>query len=388
MWQDERRGARQSRESRGQSHGRSWLLVIAAAVGCGRAPLPSTRTDARIVDVRGAAEVDLEADAGGVTGGDLAADAAWDVPATASSDVGFDTPSTCSLDGTCDGAVDCRQYPSGTVCGPPSCQGDILTTAGLCDGAGACVAEVRLSCAPFLCDSRTGTCFSSCTSDAQCSGGRPCTRGSCASYGGTPCSENAECESGFCSYGACCDRACNGPCETCGHAGSTGTCTPVAAGALDPHGICPSETASSCGGTGLCDGKGACLLYPKATVCAPASCSDGVLTPVSLCDGAGMCTTGPKLSCAPLGCAASGDTCSRGCPGGDAICTLGYYCTGDEQCVAKKTDGACVGDHECLSNHCANQVCCDSACDGPCVSCNQQGSVGQCRPSSNCTTQE
>jgi hypothetical protein len=89
----------------------------------------------------------------------------------------------------------------------------------------------------------------------------------------------------------------------------------------------------------------------------------------------------PALSCAPFACANSGNSCNRGCPGGDSICEVGSYCTGNEECVHKKTPGnACAGDHECLSGQCANEVCCDSVCSGPCENCNQVGAIGQCKP--------
>jgi len=207
--------------------------------------------------------------------------------------------------------------------------------------------------------------------------------GSCFLYSPVmPCSVNAECASGFCASGVCCDSACEGPCVSCNLVRSVGTCTPVAAGFPDPSGICRNDMASTCGQTGLCDGAGSCDTYPQGTVCAPSSCSDGFGTPVSVCDGKGTCTSGAKSSCGPFGCAPNGSTCSRGCPGGDAICTSGnYYCTGDEQCAAKQTIGEpCASNHECLSGVCANGVCCDGACEGPCQSCNQPGSEGRCMP--------
>jgi hypothetical protein len=114
------------------------------------------------------------------------------------------------------------------------------------------------------------------------------------------------------------------------------------------------------------------------------SCSDGFATPASVCDGKGVCTSGPKLSCGPFGCAPNGAICSKGCPSGDSICVAGAYCTGDEQCAPKKTDGEpCGSNHECLSGICADGACCDSACAGPCASCNQAGSEGLCTPLPN-----
>jgi hypothetical protein len=38
---------------------------------------------------------------------------------------------------------------------------------------------------------------------------------------------------------------------------------------------------------------------------------------------------------------------------------------------------------ECASGFCANGVCCDSACDGACESCNQPRTTGQCTPLPN-----
>jgi hypothetical protein len=88
------------------------------------------------------------------------------------------------------------------------------------------------------------------------------------------------------------------------------------------------------------------------------------------------------LSCAPYVCGAGG-ACDSGC-NRDSICMSGSYCTGGGQCRPKKTPGnACAGDHECVSGHCANQVCCESACIGPCESCNRVSSMGQCTPLSN-----
>src|SRR5262249_20961914 len=33
--------------------------------------------------------------------------------------------------------------------------------------------------------------------------------------GGEPCTDGAQCGSGFCADGVCCDRACGGPCDVC-----------------------------------------------------------------------------------------------------------------------------------------------------------------------------
>jgi hypothetical protein len=67
---------------------------------------------------------------------------------------------------------------------------------------------------------------------------------------GAACGEAAECLSGACVDGLCCEGACDGLCESCALPGLEGTCAPHAPG-LDPD--------LECGG-GVCDGAGACAL--------------------------------------------------------------------------------------------------------------------------------
>lgn len=40
--------------------------------------------------------------------------------------------------------------------------------------------------------------------------------------------------------------------------------------------------------------------------------------------------------------------------------------------------GACSSGGDCISGHCVDGVCCDTACDGACVGCNLPGMVGTC----------
>ena len=99
----------------------------------------------------------------------------------------------------------------------------------------------------------------------------------------TGCANDAECKTGFCTDGVCCDRRCDGTCEACTAAkktsGEDGVC-----GAVPP-------------------GVGTCIL---------------------------------------------------------------------------KLGEACKGGNECGTGFCAQGVCCDSTCDGQCLSCNLQGKVGRC----------
>ncbi len=48
-------------------------------------------------------------------------------------------------------------------------------------------------------------------------------------------------------------------------------------------------------------------------------------------------------------------------------------------CVAQKATGStCGGDNECLSTHCADGYCCDTACGGSCEACALTNSEGTC----------
>ena len=50
-------------------------------------------------------------------------------------------------------------------------------------------------------------------------------------------------------------------------------------------------------------------------------------------------------------------------------------------CVDQLADGQdCTDDFQCLHTHCADGVCCDTACAGNCDKCDVSGSVGTCTP--------
>jgi hypothetical protein len=50
--------------------------------------------------------------------------------------------------------------------------------------------------------------------------------------------------------------------------------------------------------------------------------------------------------------------------------------------IAVTTSGTvtCTADDDCESHHCADGVCCDTACDQACQSCNQTDKIGRCSP--------
>src|SRR5438445_12446590 len=105
--------------------------------------------------------------------------------------------------------------------------------------------------------------------------------------------------------------------------------------------------------------------------------------PASAVDGQANCVTPNAVSCVPYLCDSSAGapqcrtTCQFGVIGcaGTAVCTAG-------SCGVKvlKANGAgCVAAGDCTSNHCVDGVCCETACTGACVACNQAGLEGLCK---------
>jgi hypothetical protein len=194
---------------------------------------------------------------------------------------------------------------------------------------------------------------------------------------GQACACADDCQSGFCASGVCCDSACTGACDACDLTATPGTCSPVPAGeASRPSGACAASGAESCGLDGTCDGKGACRRHPLGTVCRAGSCEGASIVGIYICDGEGACKPGPATICAPFGCDASMGACFSTCQA-DSDCASGQKCQ-DASCGKKPRGAVCAADTECASNACADGVCCNVACDGPCVSCNQVGRIGTC----------
>jgi hypothetical protein len=71
---------------------------------------------------------------------------------------------------------------------------------------------------------------------------------------GAPCGSGADCQSGFCADGVCCQSACADPCFACNLPGAAGTCTPKPPTALVGHWRF-DETAGSLAADGSCSGN-------------------------------------------------------------------------------------------------------------------------------------
>ncbi|MFT3912831.1 MAG: OmpA family protein [Anaeromyxobacteraceae bacterium] len=193
---------------------------------------------------------------------------------------------------------------------------------------------------------------------------------------GQACGAGAECGTGLCVDGVCCNAACEGQCEACDVPGSAGTCAPVAGAPRGARAACASD-GSACGGA--CDGtaRNACTYPDAATACRGASCSAGTATLAAACDGAGACPAPQTLGCGEYACGAT--ACLAACQV-NADCAAGAWCSAGA-CVPKGGPGAaCSADDACAGGHCADGVCCNAACNGQCEACDVPGSVGTCAP--------
>ncbi|HVV52127.1 MAG TPA: hypothetical protein VHO06_20835, partial [Polyangia bacterium] len=226
-----------------------------------------------------------------------------------------------------------------------------------------------------------------CHSHGTTVGGKPdggrdaeaCGDGGAHKANGAACGCDADCGSGFCVDGVCCNSACTETCKACNTPAAPGVCSFVAAGGTPrTPSVCPQSPVSTCGFDGTCDGKGGCRTYPLGTVCQPGSCSGAEVTGIRYCDGAGSCTSGPSKICAPFNCSSATNDCVETCAS-DGDCVSNVKCVAGS-CGKKPIGGSCTTSAQCAMGFCADGVCCNSACTGPCVSCNQSGRIGTCWP--------
>ena len=296
--------------------------------------------------------------------------------------------SSCGTAGYCDGAGACSLYSKSTVCLGAYCDGDDRLNASRCDGEGTCSAPTnRRSCAPYTCAG--SACLSNCDGNEDCASGYRCQTADSVctdlSFIGESCGGDAQCYSGQCVDGVCCESACEGECLACSQAKtgeSNGLCRNVSLGS-DPDSECRDDGAASCGLNGAC-GSGGCALYATGTECAPETCIGDDLFGVRSCDGSGTCATARDLAqdCGAYTC--DGAACLSSCTT-DASCAGGFRCAAsDGVCTDKSFVGeTCGGDSQCYSGSCVDGVCCESACEGVCEACSasKTGQAdGSCAP--------
>ncbi|PIE17571.1 MAG: hypothetical protein CSA65_08475 [Proteobacteria bacterium] len=169
---------------------------------------------------------------------------------------------------TCAGKSACTPKAAGTLCG----SGDVCTNGGssstlthyACDGSAGTCQSSAIPCGAFTCAASGDACNTSCTQHSHCISTHYCgSSGSCVPKraNGTTCAEDGQCKSGICSTGesVCCDRQCNGECESCS---GKAQCTFKAAGTTCAAGeTCHDYATESKVESSECDGSsGSCHL--------------------------------------------------------------------------------------------------------------------------------
>jgi hypothetical protein len=288
----------------------------------------------------------------------------------------------CASDADCDGGS-CRD---GYCC---------ATTCGACATCGA-TGSVG-TCKPFAGAAGTGTEHDVCTGTKACN-----AAGACTKKIGEACVTGADCTSGNCVDGYCCNTACTAGCEVCNATPGTCTAAPKGSGGRvgcgaalcdgTSHTCATSCTSDAdCSSTGYCNGT-TCVstLSVSATcardrMCASGSCRDGVCCG-SACNGAcqacsvakgatkdGTCTNLPATTepaaCLGYKCSGTSGACATSCTT-DASCAAGNYCDGAFCQPARKLGDTCTRTSQCATGAtCADGVCCNAACSGTCEAC-------------------
>ena len=148
---------------------------------------------------------------------------------------------------------------------------------------------------------------------------------------GVACRVDAQCATGFCSDGVCCNEVCGEACHACSAArkgrGKDGVCEAVLAGALH-HGCtvlaeCPADT-------GFCTDQGSCATCPPPPALV-VTCNDHVL------EGADA-----GQDCSPYRCAKDPATCLGSCKS-KVDCVEGYACSAAGTCLPAFADAGPAG---------------------------------------------
>jgi hypothetical protein len=297
---------------------------------------------------------------------------------------GSEDPGTCVSDATqpryCDASSVCT---NGTKANGAACTASGQCTSGFCIDGYCCSTACTTTCYSCGLPGTLGSCAAIPPGQVDHSATTPCDgsmqyclNGTCASNkkaNGLACSTGTDCGSGFCVDSTCCNSACTGQCQSCGVAGSLGSCVNLPAGMQD------TNSSTMCAGSQYCDGKGACQSGLKAngatcaagTECGSMNCVDGVCCDSTCTTACYACNLPTSLgACTPVAAGANDGT----------ACASPMFCTADAKCMGgKKANGAtCTLDSDCGSNNCIDKVCCESSCGGKCRTC--ANATGSCVP--------
>lgn len=242
-----------------------------------------------------------------------------------------DTDPVCSGATTCNGSGACKKK-NGEVC---SIASDCLSghcKDGVCCEA-ACTGTCQ-ACSLALTGKQDGKCDfiekGKEDGDPVCGGNMSCDgAGSCKKDDGESCTKAADCSSGHCVDGICCEEACGGACMACSNALTgkpNGQCEPVKLGTPDANGT------PACSGANVCDGAGACKKANGQACQVGSDCATG------------FCPEHDKVCC-DKACDGTCEACTKIKTGAnDGVCALVTTGTDpDDECADPKVcnGGAC-----------------------------------------------
>lgn len=221
-------------------------------------------------------------------------------------------------------------------------------------GGGGCTMDAQCddmnSCTADICDSPTGTCSHTNVPDGMVPGYvdtvKDCKTEMCAAGVEVSVADDTDvppspspCVTNSCSMMnvVMTDVASGMPCGGTQKCDGAGNCV-----GCNMDGDCPNP--GTCQGVTCMISTHTCVVAPQApeTACTGAGGA-------KFCDGAGNCVV----------CVGNGD-CASG------------NCMANHTCGAAANGHACTGtgtNPACMSNHCANGVCCNTACAGACTAC-------------------
>ncbi|MFT5429461.1 MAG: hypothetical protein ACI9OJ_000132 [Myxococcota bacterium] len=301
------------------------------------------------------------------------------------------TPSTCEssdpcLEASCTlGGCALKNSAAGGACTDPSCTDGLITASKLCDGSGGCAVGGSTSACPggYACLSGSA-CAAACDNNDGCRGGFYCADTLCLPEKGSgdSCGDDTQCSSGHCSNGFCCASgnccAKNNDCDDTNECTSD-TCLPSFQCA-NPANTIQCETGSCAGST-----------YTEPQFCSTGSCSVGGA--LVQCDTGNVCLFD---TCGLGGCGTSpvpiGTPCQQPSCAGFTIANQ-KTCDGTGGCELGGSIKACAGGYTCETEGDACRTTCES--DAQCQpglfcsggSCLLKGSDGDpCFGDAQCTS--
>jgi hypothetical protein len=187
---------------------------------------------------------------------------------------GCETAESCADPGdpckarTCvDHACGVATAPSGTPCAGGICHDGACCIPRACTDLGLQCGAAPDGCGGML-DCNDGVKNGDET-DVDCGGSVDAGALACPPCAqANACVQDADCATGFCVDGVCCESSCDTQCYACGQAGAVGLCRPL------PHGM-EDGSCSLSNGDRACDGVGACRGFTGAQCKVGSNCFSG-----------------------------------------------------------------------------------------------------------------